>query len=268
MTMTFLPAYAIFLRYWYLLLSTPQRLVQVFIWSTFDIVLWGFVTKYLSTLGVSGFNFTTVLLGSLVFWQFITRIQQSFIMVFLEDSWTRNFINIFASPMTIGEYLIGIVFASLSTAVLAIVFGAVFAAVIFGLALPPLIIPFLVLSLILALFAITLGMISSAVVLRFGPTAEWFAWPIPAVMQPLVGVFYPISVMPAWAQSIAKLLPPTYVFENLRTALVGGPIDWTQLFVALMLSLVFLALSSYLFARIYWWALRTGAISRFGSESF
>ena len=266
--MSFSPAYAIFLRYWYLLLSTPQRLVQVFIWSTFDIVLWGFVTKYLSTFGVSGFNFTTVLLGSLVFWQFITRIQQGFIMVFLEDSWTRNFINIFASPMSISEYLIGIIAASLSTGVMAIAFGAVFASLLFGLSFPPLVLPFIALSVILALFAITLGMISCAIVLRFGPTAEWFAWPIPAVMQPLVGVFYPISVMPMWAQSIAKFLPPTYVFESVRSILSGEVVIWSDLFVAFALSIVYVVLASLLFAKIYWWAIRTGAISRFGSESF
>ena len=268
MNMNFSPAYAIFLRYWYLLLSTPQRLVQVFIWSTFDIVLWGFVTKYLGTLGVSGFNFTTVLLGSLVFWQFITRIQQGFIMVFLEDSWTRNFINIFASPMSISEYLVGIVAASLSTSIMAILFGAVFAGILFGLSLPPLVLPFIAYSLILALFAITLGMISSAIVLRFGPTAEWFAWPIPAVMQPLVGVFYPISVMPFWAQEIAKFLPPTYVFQSLRDSLAGAPVIWSDLFIGFILSIVFVILAGLLFSRTYWWALRTGAISRFGSESF
>ena len=148
-------SYAVFLRYWYLLLNTPQRLMQVFIWSTFDIVLWGFVTKYLGTLGMSGFNFTTVLLGSLVFWQLLTRIQQGFILVFLEDSWSRNFLNLFASPMRITDYLLGIVASSLSTSVLAIVFGSVVAALLFGLSLPPLIAPFLAYGLILSIFAIT-----------------------------------------------------------------------------------------------------------------
>src|SRR5262245_28052873 len=128
--------YAIFLRYWYLLVSTPQRFVQIFIWSTFDIVLWGFVTKYLGSFGMSGFNFTTVLLGSLVFWQFITRLQQGVIMVFLEDSWTRNFMNIFASPMSIVEYLTGIIASSLTTSAMAITFGALIAALLFGLTIP------------------------------------------------------------------------------------------------------------------------------------
>src|SRR6185503_1564232 len=145
--MHFSPTYAIFVRYWYLLLSTPQRFVQIFIWSTFDILLWGFVSKYLGTFGMSGFNFTTVLLGSLVFWQFITRLQQGFIMVFLEDSWTRNFLNIFASPISIFEYIVGIVASSLTTSAMAITFGAMIAALVFGLMLPPLILPFLLLAL-------------------------------------------------------------------------------------------------------------------------
>jgi ABC-2 type transport system permease protein len=266
--MNFLPAYAIFLRYWYLLLSTPQRLAQVFIWGTFDILLWGFVTKYLSEFGISGFNFTTVLLGALVFWQLLTRIQQNFIMVFLEDSWTRNFLNIFASPITIFEYLLGIVASSMTTSVIAIVFGSAVAAVVFGLRVPPLILPFTVLAIILVLFGISLGMISSALVLRFGPTAEWFAWPVPAVLQPLVGVFYPVAVLPGWAQAIGYAIPPTYAFENLRLTLTGGVVDWPQLFFALILSILYLLVTGWVFARTYRWALRTGAISRFGSETF
>ena len=266
--MDFSPAYAIFIRYWYLLITTPQRLVQIFIWSTFDILLWGFVTRYLGTFGLDGFNFTTVFLGSLVFWQFITRIQQGFIMVFLEDSWTRNFLNVFASPIRVVEYLAGIVASSLVTSAMAIVFGVLVAIAVFGLNVPALIGPFFLLAFILVLFAITLGMISCAIVLRLGPTAEWFAWPIPAVIQPLVGVFYPIAVLPLWAQIIAKFLPPSYVFESLRTILTGGAVPWGMLAVAFLLSVLYMFLAGAIFTYTYRWALKTGAISRFGSESF
>ena len=265
--MRFSPTYAIFLRYWYLLLGTPQRLVQLFIWSTFDILLWGFVTKYLSGLGAAGFNFTTVLLGSLVFWQLLTRMQQNFIMVFLEDSWTRNFLNVFASPISVVEYLAGIVASSLTTSVFAILIGSLVAAFVFGLTIPPLIVPFFLLAIILALFGIALGMVSSAIVLRFGPTAEWFAWPVPAILQPLVGVFYPISVLPVWAQTIALALPPTYVFENLRSTLTGGEVLWGHIGIALVLAVIYLLLAGWIFVRTYRWALRTGTISRFGSEN-
>ncbi|MEN9560783.1 MAG: hypothetical protein RIQ56_56 [Candidatus Parcubacteria bacterium] len=266
--MNILPAYALFLRYWYLLLSTPQRLVQVFIWSAFDIVLWGFVTKYLGEFGVSGINFTTILLGGLVFWQLITRIQQGFIMVFLEDSWMRNFLNLFASPISFFEYLLGLTISSLSTSVLAVGFGFLAAAWLFGMQIPIVVGPIVLISLILSLFAITLGMISSALVLRFGPTAEWFAWPIPAMIQPVVGVFYPISVLPGWAQGIAAYLPPAHAFEALRAMIDQQHIDFGPLFFAVLLATGYLLLAGLFFQRVYKWSLRTGAISRFGAESF
>lgn len=268
MNMNISTSYAIFLRYWYLLLNTPQRLIQVFIWSTFDIILWGFVTRYLDTTGASGFNFTTVLLGSLVFWQLITRIQQGFILVFLEDSWSRNFLNLFASPMRVTDYLLGIVAASLSTSMMSIFFGSLLAVFVFGLQLPALAVPFLAYSALLSIFAITLGLLSAAIVMRFGPSAEWFAWPIPAVLQPLVGVFYPIAVLPAWAQFVAHLIPISAVFESLRSVLAGSAIVWSDLGFASILSIVYLVVAGYVFVRIHRWALRTGAISRFGSETF
>jgi ABC-2 type transport system permease protein len=151
---------------------------------------------------------------------------------------------------------------------MAIVFGSIVAALVFGLVLPPLILPFLASALILSLFAITLGIISCTIILRLGSTAEWFAWPVPAVLQPFVGVFYPIAVLPLWAQAIAQSLPPTYVFENLREVLSGGEVVWNEMIFAMVLSFGYIAVSSWLFVRTYRWALRTGAISRFGSESF
>ena len=41
------------------------------------------------------------------------RIQQGIMMAFLEDIWTQNFINFFASPLKIREYLSGLVMTSI-----------------------------------------------------------------------------------------------------------------------------------------------------------
>lgn len=58
------------------------------------------------------------------------------------------------------------------------VFGLSFFA--YGVAL----LPFL---LVLFLFGVALGVVGSGVVLRLGPAAEWFVWPIPALVSPFVG---------------------------------------------------------------------------------
>jgi ABC-2 type transport system permease protein len=39
-------------------------------------------------------------------------------------------------------------------------------------------------------------------------------------LMPLACVYYPAAVLPAWLQTIAWTLPPTYVFEGMRTLLI------------------------------------------------
>jgi ABC-2 type transport system permease protein len=92
----------------------------------------------------------------------------------------------------------------------------VLAVAVFGL-------PLFVYGLTLALFllvlfitGIALGIFGSSLVLRLGPSAEWFIWPIPAMLSPFAGVFYPLSTLPAWMRAISRALPPSYVFEGLR----------------------------------------------------
>ena len=266
--MNFSRTLALPLRYWYLISGYPQRAMQIFVWGTFDIVLWGFVTKYLGTLGEPAMNFTSLLLGALIFWQLISRIQQSFVTIYFEDIWSRNLLNIFASPMSVPEYLTGIVIASFVTSLVAFTFGTSVAVLVFGLALPHFSLSIVLLVATLVLFGISLGIFSAALVLRLGPSAEWFAWPIPAVMQPFVGVFYPIAVLPGWMQWVAHALPPSYVFEGLRAIFSGGEINLAASVFALALAFLYLLLAGFVFVRTYRWAMRMGAIARYSAESF
>ena len=58
---------------------------------------------------------------------------------------------------------------------------------------------------------------------RFGPSSEWFIWPIPALLSPFAAIFYPLSDPASqWMQVLAHALPPSYVFEGIRSILAGG----------------------------------------------
>jgi ABC-2 type transport system permease protein len=104
-------------------------------------------------------------------------------------------------------------------------------------------------------------------VLRYGPAAEWFVWPIPAVLSPFAAVFYPLATLPPWMQYVSRLLPPSYVFESMRTILAGGPISWPGLLWSLSLATAYIFLSGWLFTRIYRHAVRTGLIARYSAET-
>ena len=164
-----------------------------------------------------------MLLGAVLLWDFFTRVMHGVTMTFLEDVWSRNFLNLFATPLSISEYLGGLVLSSIATSPVGLVVMLVLATAVFGLSFfvyGLLLIPFL---LVLFLFGIALGIFASALVLRFGPAAEWFVWPIPALLSPFAAVFYPLSTLPHWMQYVSHALPPSYVFEGMRTILAGGP---------------------------------------------
>jgi ABC-2 type transport system permease protein len=124
--------------------------------------------------------------------------------------------------------------------------------------------PFL---LILFLCGIAFGIVAAAMVLRLGPASEWFVWPIPAVISPFVGVFYPLSTLPQWMQYVSRVLPPSYVFEGMRQIVHGQSMPGWRLLLGAGLAGIDLLLACWFFARTYRHAVRTGLIARYSAET-
>jgi ABC-2 type transport system permease protein len=261
------PVAAIVLRYFYLLRGSPARVLPLFAWVGIDIVLWGFISRYLNSVASAGFNFIPALLGAVLLWDFLIRIMQGVTMAFFEDVWSRNFLNIFASPLSISEYLGGLVLSSVATSAVGLLVMLLLATTVFGLSFFAYGLALVQFLLTLFLFGIALGIFASAVVLRLGPAAEWFIWPIPALLSPFAGVFYPLSILPKWMQLLSDLLPPAYVFEGMRRVVTGGVASAAALTWAAFLAALDLVLACWFFARTYRYAVRTGLIARYSAEN-
>jgi len=268
--MSFTRVYAIFLRQVFLIKSNPARLATIFLSVVVDTLQWGFISKYLGSLGQSTFSFITVILGAIILWEFVTRTQHGLMRGFLEDIWTQNFINVFASPLEIKEYLAGLVITSVVTSlsgfgIMVSIAGLAFGYNIFKIGF--FLLPFVS---ILFVFGIAMGVLMSAIIFRLGPSGEWLGWPVPLVLSIFSGVYYPISTLPGVLQIIAKLMPPCYVFESMRSILATGTFG-TDLYVNLVIgaSLAILSLlTAYrFFVGIYRYNLKTGAIARFNAEA-
>jgi ABC-2 type transport system permease protein len=202
-----------------------------------------------------------------VLWDFFSRVMHGVATAFFEDVWSRNFLNLFASPLTIFEYLAGLVITSTATSWVALVMMLMLAGIAFGfsaLVFGLMLFPFLA---ILFLFGVSLGIVGVAAVLRWGPAAEWFVWPIPALISPFAGVFYPLSTLPSWMQAVSYFLPPAYVFEGVRAIIIGRNVLAGPLLVGLALAALYIVLAGCLFQRVYRRALRTGLIPRYSAET-
>lgn len=260
-------SFAVVLRQYYLMRGSVPRLVPLFAWVTVDVILWGFITKYLSSVSEPGFSAVKLLLGAVLMWDFFTRVMQGVTTTFLEDVWSRNFLNLFATPLSLSEYLAGLVIAAIATSLIGLVIMLALAFAAFGLSFAMyglVVVPFM---LVLFVFGIALGILACAFVLRLGPASEWLVWPIPMLLSPLVGVFYPLGVLPRWMQVIARAFPPSYVFENMRAVIHGRAASGSGLAIAAALAVAELLLAGWVFTRTHRRALRSGLIARYAAET-
>jgi ABC-2 type transport system permease protein len=162
---------------------------------------------------------------------------------FLEETWSRNLLNLMVTPMREVEYVAGVVlfgFVKLALGLGVVVIGALaffgFDTSSLGFGLIPIVAVLLVVSWAISLLVIGL-------VLRFGAGAEALAWGVMFVLLPLSGVFNPVESLPAVLQPIARLLPTTHAFEALRGLVDGQGLDWQEVGIAAAGSVVLVALS-------------------------
>ena len=241
------------LRYCFLYTRNAVRFVELIFWPAVDLLVWGFLTVFLQRNTTGDFPaFIAFLIGAMIFWDVLFRAQQGVAISFLEDVWTRNLLNVFVAPVRVREYLaatfaVGVLRILVTATILGVMAAGFYAFNLldFRFAL----IPFFA---NLLLFGWSLGMVSMALILRWGQAAESLAWAVPFLIQPISAVFYPVDVLPAWLQPVAHLLPSTHVFEGMRAVLRGADTPWVALGQALALNLLWMALAAGFFA----WMLR------------
>lgn len=251
---------ALVIRHLYLYRRSIPRLMDLFYWPVMELILWGFISAYINKLRLDGFNAVTVLLGAILFWEVLTQSQRAISIAFLEEVWEKNFLNIFVSPLRVSEFLA-------TTVILSFVRIAIVAAVMallgflfyrfnvftFGFAL----IPFM---LNLLLFGSTLGIFTTAIILRYGTSAQVLAFGFLFVVQPFSAVFYPVSVLPHALQYLAYALPSTYVFEGMRGVLTSGAFPWPLFGFGLALNVLYLLVMLWFFYRMFSYVKREGKL--------
>lgn len=252
------------LRYLYLYRRSPVRAGEVFFWPVMNLLLWGFVSAYLKRLALP--ESVAFFLGGLIFWDLLYRAQMAITLSLSEEIWVKNLLNIFLAPISEVELLLATCLMGVIRAVLnAIVLGVLayllyhFNLLRIGLAL----VPFLV---SLLLFGWAMGMCTMALMIRFGQAADALAWGIPFLIQPVSAVFYPVDVLPPWLQTVAYLLPSTYVFEGMRAVLQTGALSTSTLLAAFSLNLVYLMLGAAFFAWMLRQAREKGYLTRLGMQ--
>jgi len=249
--MNFLHVFGIFYRNVILIRRSVPKLFALFGFITVELFLWGFITLWVQTIGPSDakLDFILLILSAFIFWSMFELSQRSFSVSFLEEVWSRNVINIFASPVKLGELVLGFVLVGVVQTLLAFFYITPIAFLLYALNIWNMglyIIPFFMNVLI---FGWVLGMVAIGLVVRFGPSADILAFFIPFLLLPFSAVYYPVSVFPSLLQKITFILPTRHMFEGMRIAITEGVIPLDSLVWATILNLIYVFLG---FLFLHW----------------
>ena len=239
---------ALFMRHMYLYRRSLPRLMEVVYWPLLDLLVWGFITVYLAQYRQNLPGFVTFFIGALILWDILFRSHQGISVSFLEDVWAKNLLNLFTSPLNPAEYIFALMLVSVVKLVTVATIMTVLAWIIYsfnifliGISLVP-----FVLNLIVMGWAI--GIVTTALILRFGQEAEVLAWALGFLFMPVSAVFYPVSVLPRFLQTVAHYVPASHVFEGMRGVLSSGVFPLSQLIWSSGLNAVYI-MAAFLFFR-------------------
>ena len=181
-----------------------------------------------------------VLIGGVLLWDILFRSKIGFSTTFIEEMWSRNLGNLLTSPLHPFELVAALSVWSVTRLAVSMIPVAVAAYFIFGFNLLDLGAALVAFFVVLVLTSWSLGLLSAGVILRYGLGAEELAWSLAFILLPLSCVYYPVSVLPDWLRPISLALPPTHVFEGMRSILLHGVFDANELWWALGLNAIYL----------------------------
>lgn len=232
--------YAIILRNVYFFRHSLDRWTDAFWWPTIDIVTWGLTSAYFQTHAHVFPPIVWYILSGIVLWIVVYRSQYEINVGFLDDIWNKNVINIFVSPLTFREWAFSFILIGIIKVSATFIFSAFLAFVLYKLNIflyGFYLIPFLIL---LLLTGIWVSFFVSGLILRYGTRVQSLAWTLLVILLPFSAVYYPVAILPHWAQVIAEIVPTSYVFEGMREVLAHGVLDWSKLMISFILNCIYL----------------------------
>ena len=110
------------------------------------------------------------------------------------------------------------------------------------------------------LTALCIGLLVCALVLLFGTRAETSAWAAVNFVVMLAGIYYPVSVLPAWVAAVSTAIPLTYFLDAVRTGYGFPPAFAHPLLAGFLLAVLYVILAHWALAAAVTRSRRTGLL--------
>jgi ABC-2 type transport system permease protein len=234
---------AVITRYFYALTNSLDRMADTIYWPILDLLIWGITSTYIRSLNSNLPFIVIAFVTGLIFWYIIWRSQYEISISLMAEIWDRNIVNFFASPLKISEWIVSVIIFGAIKMLISIFVATIVSYVLYKVnvfSLGFMIIPFMA-SLMFTGWSI--GFTTSALILRYGERIQTFVWVGPSIFMPFSAVFYPVSILPDWAQKISTFVPTSYIFEGMREVLYKDTFSLDKLILSLALNTIYLIIS-------------------------
>ena len=251
-------------RHYYLLAGSKARLIELFYWPILNLLTWGYLNKYMfqgQTTPILAFG---ALLGGALLWEITIRSQIGMMFGTIEEMWSRNLMQLFVSPLSPTEFLAATTLISMLRTTAAMLPCMAMTILVFDFSIFDLGWAFVAFYALQLMTGWWMGVLMAAALLRFGLGVEWLIWMGTWLLAPFTGAYYPVTVLPEWLQTIAWMLPPTYVFEGMRAILNHNVLETGLLLRGLALNILYLGISWAVFLYAFDATRRHGGLMRTG----
>lgn len=237
-------------RHWLVLWRSPHRWFEIAFWPVMDVVLWGSLGTFVAQQNSASRATTPYLLAGIVlFWTF-TQVQMTMATTVMEETWTRNLLNVLTTPVTPVEYMLGTAVFGMAKLALCLGTLTVTTIALYGFDLSAIGWSVIPVAAILIVNGWAVAFVVIGLILRFGQSAEILTWGINYIVLAVSGVFFPVAALPLGFGALAGWLPTSQAFAAARSVLDGHPAPVAALLTGTAGTVVVLALSVAFCARM------------------
>jgi ABC-2 type transport system permease protein len=241
-----------------------------FLWSVANTLTIVFIAEGVEAAGGSldVERLTTVLLIGAVIWSYLGIIFEILTETVAWERWEGTIEYTFMAPLSRPMHLFGMGLFAVGYGIVrtAFLFGAV--AFFFDLEFPNA--DFLAALVVLGVSSISfigIGMMTAVLPLISPEKGTQLGFIAQGMMLVVSGVYYPVSVLPAWMEWIAKISPATYALRGIRHAILEGAgigQVWGDIWPLIVIGFVSIPLGLWVFRRGERYAKKHGKLKRSG----
>lgn len=234
----------------YIVPSFGNRIISIIYWLTLNIIIWGSTSVWIQQ-HASIPHLLYMIISGFVLWQIVFRVNLETAKSLFEEITSQNLVNVFASPLKLNEWIVGVMSVCIFDTLFVLIFGSAISWYFYGINLFDLGINLLFSAFLLMMSGWFIGFLICSILILKGKKAQDLVYSMGYIFTPFSCIYYPLDSQSGWIKAISSILPTTYVFENIRYILDNGHFSTSLLLKSLSLNIFYLFLSISIFVFMF-----------------